>query len=182
MDLVLVGGGLANSLIAYRLQSERPEIDFRVVERGLTLGGHHTWSFHDSDLENEQLCWMRPFIEHSWPHHELRFPSRHRELNDAYNTVSSARLHAVVSDAIGDRAVLDTEVQEVSAAGIRLEDGTKIEASAVVDGRGDPRTPHLDVAYQKFVGLFVSLAEDHGLSGPILMDATVEQLDGYRFV
>lgn len=182
MDLVLVGGGLANSLIAYRLRNERPEINFTVVERGPTLGGHHTWSFHDSDLEAEQLHWMRPFIEHSWPHHELRFPSRHRVMTGNYNTVSSARLNAVVSDAIGDRAMLDTEVAEVSATGIRLEDGTRVEATAVVDGRGDPRTPHLDVAYQKFVGLFVSLAEDHRLGGPILMDATVEQLDGYRFI
>jgi len=38
------------------------------------------------------------------------------------------------------------------------------------------------VRFQKFVGQVVRTDNPHGLKGPILMDATVEQIDGYRFV
>jgi lycopene beta-cyclase len=54
VDVALVGGGLANSLLAYRLRELRPELDLVVVERGPELGGNHTWSFHDSDLSPTQ--------------------------------------------------------------------------------------------------------------------------------
>ena len=53
-ELILVGGGLANSLIAYRILTERPDFPLLIVERGATLGANHTWSFHDSDLTDGQ--------------------------------------------------------------------------------------------------------------------------------
>ena len=49
-DLILVGGGLANTLIALRLSDALPEIKIMILEQGPALGGNHTWSFHGSDL------------------------------------------------------------------------------------------------------------------------------------
>jgi lycopene beta-cyclase len=181
-ELILVGGGLANSLIAHRILEERPDFPLLVVDRLASLGANHTWSFHDSDLTGEQQRWMEPLIAHRWPSHELRFPRRHRTISDGYNSVTSERLHEVVAPVLGNRMRLETEVAEVTPGGIVLASGEHINANAVIDGRGDPGGDHLDVAFQKFLGLFVRLAEPHGLSGPILMDATVEQVDGYRFV
>jgi lycopene beta-cyclase len=40
----------------------------------------------------------------------------------------------------------------------------------------------LRLGYQNFLGQEVQLAHPHGMQVPTLMDATVEQLDGYRFV
>lgn len=182
VDLALVGGGLANSLIAHRIIRRRPNFPLLVIERAPTLGAKHTWSFHDSDLTPEQRDWIRPLIAHSWPLHELRFPKRHRVIDGGYNAISSERLHAVVGEALGDRCVLDTEVIEMTPHSLRFGDGTRVEAGAVIDGRGNPGGHHLEVAFQKFVGLFLRLEDGHGLRGPILMDATVEQRDGYRFV
>jgi lycopene beta-cyclase len=182
VDLALVGGGLANSLLAYRMHLERPELEVVVVERGSSLGAAHTWSFHDSDLTPDQRRWMRPMVAHSWPRHELRFPGLRRVMEGGYNAVSSDSLHRVVSQALGERVLLGSDVVELAPESLRLADGTGISARAVIDGRGDPGGDHLDIAYQKFVGLFVKLAAPHRLEGPILMDATVEQLDGYRFV
>ena len=181
-ELILVGGGLADSLIAYRILVERPDFPLLVVERGISLGANHTWSFHDSDLTDSQRRWMEPLIAHSWSSHELRFPGRRRTIHDTYNSVTSERLHEVVAPALGDRMRLDAEVAEITPGGIVLANGERINARAVIDGRGDPGGNHLDIAFQKFLGLFVRLAEPHRLSGPILMDATVEQTDGYRFV
>ena len=180
--LILVGGGLANSLITFRLLLENPDYPLLVFERGVSLGANHTWSFHDSDLTSNQRQWFEPLIAHRWSSHELRFPGRRRTIDEGYNSVTSERLHEVVAPALGDRMRLETEVAEVTPGGIVLANGERIDARAVIDGRGDPSGNHLDIGYQKFLGLFVRLAEPHGLSGPILMDATVEQVDGFRFV
>jgi len=181
-DLVLVGGGLANCVIAYRLAMQRPELDVVVLERGTTLGGRHTWSFHEHDLTEEQRRWLRPLGEHSWPRHEVRFPGGSRKLDSGYHTISTRHLAPIVMSVIGDRVRLGAEVEEGSPHRVVLADGTSIGSSAVIDGRGAPRSPYLDVAYQKFLGRFVTVESDHGLESPVLMDATVEQRDGYRFV
>ena len=180
--LILVGGGLANSLIAHRILSRAPDFPLLVVERGTTLGGNHTWSFHDSDLSDDQLRRLTPLISHRWASHELRFPRRRLTLDGGYNSVSSARLHEVIAPLLGRRVRLGAEVAEIAPDGIVLADGERIKARAVIDGRGAPGGTHFDLAYQKFLGLFSRLREPHGLAGPILMDATVEQVDGYRFV
>jgi lycopene beta-cyclase len=39
----------------------------------------------------------------------------------------------------------------------------------------------MQIAFQKFLGLVADLEDEHDLDGPILMDATVEQRDGFRF-
>jgi lycopene beta-cyclase len=180
-ELILVGGGLANSLIAHRILMTRPDFPLLVVERAASLGANHTWSFHDSDLSDDQLRWIAPLVAHHWANHELRFPNRRRTIEDNYNSVTSELLHEVVAPELGDRMRLETEVTEVAPDGIVLADGRRIEARAVIDGRGDPGAGHLDIGYQKFLGVFARLAEPHRLTGPILMDATVEQTDGYRF-
>mgnify|MGYP001812284804 CR=1 FL=1 len=180
--LVLVGGGLANSLIAYRILGQEPEFPLLVIERDPGLGGNHTWSFHNSDLTSDQLEWLQPLVVRSWPRHELRFPDLDRVMEGGYNSITSDRLHEVVGGVLGDRMLLDSDVEEVAPTSIRLRGGETIETRAVIDGRGDPGGNHLEVGYQKFVGLFVSLDNDHGLDAPILMDATVQQRDGYRFI
>ena len=181
-NLLLVGGGLANSLLAYRLRQLRPEIRLLVVERGRELGGNHTWSFHGTDLNPEESAWTAPLVEYSWPHYEVRFPGLRRRIAGGYRSITSARLHQVVSEALGPDLMLDAPVERISSGEVLLADGTRIEADAVIDGRGYLPSPHLVLAYQKFLGQVVRLRHAHGLEGPILMDATVEQRDGYRFV
>jgi lycopene beta-cyclase len=74
------------------------------------------------------------------------------------------------------------EVADVGPHQVRLADGSTIDADLVIDGRGDLGGGHFTIAYQKFLGLRLELEREHRLEGPILMDATVEQRDGFRFV
>ena len=157
--VVLVGGGLANGLIAHRLLTTRPETELTVLERGSALGGNHIWSFHDRDLSVEQREWLRPLIERSWPYHEVHFPARQRRIESPYHSMTSSRLQDIVGHALGDRLHCNAEVREVSPHEVRLADGTAIEADAVIDGRGDPDSPHLTIAYQKFFGRILELEE-----------------------
>ena len=59
---VIVGGGLAGSLAAWRLATARPELDVALLEPAPTLGGNHTWSLHDDDLTPAQLAWLAPLV------------------------------------------------------------------------------------------------------------------------
>ena len=180
-DLILAGGGLASSLIAWRLKLRRPALSVAVVEREPRLGGEHTWSFFDSDLTPEQRSWIAPAVVRRWPGYDVAFPQRRRTLNTAYNSVSSERLHAAVAPMLGER-LLTGEIVEVGPTSVRLADGRALAAGGVIDARGPGPTPHLQLGWQKFVGMEVRTAEPHGLERPVVMDATVDQLDGYRFV
>jgi lycopene beta-cyclase len=182
-DVLLVGGGLANSLVAWRLARTRPELRVVVVESGTALGGNHTWSFHGRDVAPAQLEWLRPLVAHTWPRYDVRFPRRSRRLRGEYHCVPSARLHDVVSQALAsDRVLLGRAARAVAPDHVRLEDGTRLDAPCVVDGRGDAGARGLRLGFQKFLGLELELDGDHGLDAPMLMDATVPQAGGFRFV
>lgn len=181
-DLVLAGGGLANGMIAWRLRQLRPELRVTLLEAGPTLGGNHTWCFHDSDLDAAQRAWLAPLVAHRWPQHVVMFDQRTRAVAGGYNAVTSERFHEVLSRELGAAVQLDTPVAEVRPRQALGPDGRVFDAGAVIDGRGFAPSPQLDLRYQKFLGLELQLARPHGLAGPILMDARVPQLDGYRFV
>jgi len=181
-DIVFAGGGLANGLLAYRFHQVRPDLNILVVERETSLGGNHTWSFYESDVTPAQKQWLAPFIVHSWPDYEVRFSSYSRTLPTGYFSITSERFHTVLSEALGSRLVLGADILELNHHRVVLSDGRILEADLVVDGRGVSDSNHLVLGFQKFVGWEVELDAPHGQTRPIIMDATVEQLDGYRFV
>lgn len=181
-DLILVGGGLAAGLIAWRLAFDRPEVRVVVVERDGRLGGKHTWSFFDGDVSDADRAWLEPATAHRWPEgYEVYFPGLSRVLETPYNSLTSERLHEAVAPMLGDRLIAG-EAVEVRADGVTLADGRVLKAAGVIDARGPRPTRHLDLGWQLFVGRTVRLKEPHGLTRPTIMDATVGQGDAYRFV
>jgi lycopene beta-cyclase len=65
---------------------------------------------------------------------------------------------------------------------VTLANGKRIDARAVIDCRGFAPTPHLAGGWQVFLGGHVRTRKPHTLKRPVIMDATVEQLGGYRFL
>jgi lycopene beta-cyclase len=181
-DVILVGGGLANALIAWRLKAVRPDLEVLVLERGAALGGNHTWSFHSTDVTAAQLAWLQPLIVACWDGQKVRFPGHQRALSTGYNTISSDRLVEVMSRDIGSAIHVAADVGTVAPNHVTLADGHLITAPLVIDGRGALAEQPLALGFQKFYGLELEMRRPHGLAHPIIMDATVEQLDGYRFV
>jgi lycopene beta-cyclase len=180
-DVILVGGGLANTLIALRLAEAQPQLKLLMLEQGEKLGGNHTWSFHGSDLTAEQRNWIAPLIRYQWQQTEVRFPKRQRTLLGSYHSITSEKLDTVARSRIGNTVQNGVHVTEVQPDQVKLEDGRRLTAQTVIDGRGPAPNPHLDVRFQKFVGRVLRLSEPHQLPGPIIMDATQTQEDGYRF-
>ena len=181
-DLILVGGGLANGLIAWRLLHKHPALRVVLIESGETLGGNHTWSFHDDDLTTDQKKWLAPLIVHRWNHYSVHFPGRSRQLDSAYFSITSERFNAVLQADLRNRIWTEQRVQSLTPTSVRLTDGQTLTARAIIDGRGVQPSPHMSLGIQKFLGQEIRLSAPHGLKGPILMDACVAQQDGYRFV
>ena len=181
-DIIIVGGGLSGGLIAWRLQQLRPELKTLLIENGDHLGGDHTWSFHGSDITPAQLDWLAPLISYRWASQTVRFPQYCRDLSTPYLSISSAQFDHVLGAALADRLRLGAPVSAVMPGSVTLQSGETLFASAVIDCRGPRQSPHMALGFQKFVGLEIELANPHGLVAPIIMDARVDQKDGYRFV
>lgn len=181
-DLILVGAGLANGLIAWRLSQLRPELRLLVLESASHPGGNHTWSFQASDLTSTELAWLEPLIGARWDGYEVRFPERFRRFESAYCSIFSPCFAQVIGEALGSSLRTDTRIAACGPDWVVLDDGTRIEARAVIDGRGAEPSPDIALGYQAFLGQEIRLSEPHGLRSPILMDATVSQGEGYRFV
>jgi lycopene beta-cyclase len=180
-DVLLVGGGLANGLIAWRLRQARPDVSVLLIERQPTLGGRHTWSFHQTDVEPAQDAWLAPLVRRAWQGYDVRFPGLARRLRAGYRSISSDLFHRALAAELGPAAWLGRTVRELRADGATLEDGTRIEARCVIDGRGAAPGGWLKAGVQKFVGLELVLEQAHGLERPLLMDADVPQEGGFRF-
>lgn len=181
-DVIIVGGGLAGCLLALRLSQARPDIKLLVVEGGPALAGNHTWSFFETDLTPAQRRWIDPLVDHRWPGYEVRFPGQAHQLSTGYRSMTSTTLCTTIMERLRSAVALDTRVLSLGHDHAVLDGRAVVRAPCVIDARGGRATPGLAVAFQKFLGQEVRLATPHGMRVPIVMDATVAQTDGYRFV
>jgi lycopene beta-cyclase len=180
VDLVIVGGGLSGGLAALALKQARPELRPLLVEQEPRVGGNHLWSFFESDVAPGDRCLVEPLVRHRWPGYEVRFPGYRRRLGEPYRTIESQHLDEAVRTVLGPDLCRGRAV-ELSPDHVLLEDGERIEAGAVLDCRGG-KAEGLELGWQKFLGQTLTIPAGHGLERPVVMDATVEQLDGYRFL
>ena len=181
-EVILVGGGLANGLIAAHLGARRPSCRILMVEAADRIGGNHTWSFHESDVSRSQDEWLSTFVPHRWPEQHVRFPGHSRRLATGYRTLTSLDLRDAVERLENVAFRLQSRVSDVESDHIVIDGGETIRAPCIIDGRGLTALPGAALGYQKFVGLEVETSAPHGLDHPVIMDATVTQHDGYRFV
>ena len=178
----IVGGGLAGGLAAYALSVKRPDLSVRLLDPSATFGGNHVWSFFTSDIDPADWWIVEPFIDHQWARYETRFPAHTRQFESPFNSIRSQNYDRHLRAVLPDHVPVQGEAVEVTQTTAYLADQRKIVAGGVLDGRGVADLGHLDFGWQKFVGQEFRTATPHGLTHPIVMDATVDQIDGYRFV
>lgn len=181
-DLIILGGGLAGGLIALALAQRRPDLNVTVVEAGETLGGNHLWSFFDSDIAPADRPLVEPLIVHRWPGYDVRFPAHRRTIDQPYNSIESEHFDRVVRAALPADAIVSATVARATSTSVTLDGGRTLTAKAVIDTRGAGDLAALRCGWQKFVGQTLHLDAPHGLARPVVMDATIDQSEGYRFV
>ncbi len=178
---MIVGGGLAGGLCALALRRRRRELRLLIVEPDATIGGNHLWSFFESDVAPAHRWLTDPLIGHRWNGYDVLFPAHGRHLEQTYQTIESEALDRAVRSALDPEQIRHEVVTALGPTHVVLKGGERIEAAAVLDARGG-KAEGLDLGWQKFVGQLLTIPQGHGLANPILMDASVEQHDGYRFV
>ncbi|PZO66611.1 MAG: lycopene cyclase [Paracoccus denitrificans] len=176
-DIVIAGAGLAASLAALRVGADAQVLMIDPSEEPLA---GHTWSFHDDDLTPAQRVWIGPAIRTSWPGQDVRFPGKNRQLRSGYASLDGDSLGSVIRQ-MPNVAIRRGKVARVDPDAVVLSDGTRITAPVAIDARGYRAHPAAEVRFQKFLGQELLLSVPHGLSRPVIMDATVAQDDGYRF-
>lgn len=182
-DVAIVGGGLAGGLIALALRKARPDLKLVIVEGGTSLGGNHLWSFFASDVAAADRWLVAPLVTYGWTSYDVVFPAHSRTLKASYYSIESERFDRVVRAAMPAGSILTgRRVLGTSARNVMLVGGDRVEAGGVIDCRGPAHLGELDLGWQKFIGRELALAEPHDLMRPIIMDASVKQIDGYRFV
>ena len=179
-DYAIAGGGLHGALIALALRELKPDARVLLLEGGKSLGGNHLWSFHEGDLPAAARSIVEPLIVRRWPAYQVAFPDHARTVLDGYASVSSARLDAWGRGRLGADILFRAEVVKLGASSITLADGRVVRARLVIDARGPLHFPSGACAFQKFAG--VELRVPHAPPLPMLMDARVQQRDGFRFL
>ncbi|WP_295491859.1 lycopene beta-cyclase CrtY [Sphingorhabdus sp. EL138] len=182
-DVAIVGGGLSGGLIALALAKMRPELDVVLIEQGQSFGGNHIWSYFASDILPAHRWLTAPLVTYGWSGYDVKFPAHSRSLDNIYYTIESERLDWVLRKELpASSLMLGREVKAVSPRLVVLDGAQRINAGGVIDVRGAGDLNHLDCGWQKFTGQLMQLSEPHNITKPIVMDATVDQHDGYRFV
>lgn len=167
--VIILGGGLLGSLLAYRLKETLPEVDFKLYEESSTLGNHQHCSFRSSDCE-PSLKWLKPLISHSWDSHHIKFPKFEKWITNPYHLIDSRRLHEVVFESLGANIVRLNDSKNLEMA---LQEG-----SFVIDARNVCH--YKKKGYRKYLVMEVELTEDHHLIAPVIFDAGVDNKEQFR--
>ena len=190
VDVAILGGGLSGGLCALAIAEHAPHLRVALVEQADRLAGNHTWCCHGSDLASawgrSMGRWFRPLVKYHWSDYQVKFPNFDRTIAGEYLCVPSDALESEVAKVMarsGARLLLGERVQSASASQVALESGKRLHAGLVLDARGSQDRKG-GAGFQKFVGWEIETREAASGLGhiPIFMDATVEQVDGYRFV
>ncbi len=97
-DYIIVGGGLQGGLLALAIKHHQPKATILLIERGSTIGGNHTWSFHPKDVPAESSAWIDPLVTSRWQNYIVRFPEFERRVNLPYASISSNHFSNVVTE------------------------------------------------------------------------------------
>ncbi|NVE95921.1 lycopene beta-cyclase CrtY [Altererythrobacter lutimaris] len=189
-DVAIAGGGLAGGLIALALHRRAPDVRFIVLEAGEVLGGNHRWSWFETDLGEDGDTLLASFAINRWDEgYDIAFPKYEKTLETSYRSLTSEEFHRkLIGELPAESVRFSARVEALDDCGITLAGGERIEAKRVVDCRTFKPSAHLAGGWQVFLGQHIQCDEPHGLTRPVIMDATVDQIaphgngSAYRFV
>jgi lycopene beta-cyclase len=183
-DIILIGMGLQTGLILAAIAKlpHRPRVVVISPER--QNAGSHTWSLHRSDLTAFMQDAVSPMVTKAFDSQTVKFPGHERTIKEPYwvTTTASIGQHTDCLEQQGLFSRINAHATTICDNVVTFDSGT-IAAPIVLDNRGMmQQLPMRASGWQKFLGLEIELTSPVDLNIPIIMDATVDQLDGYRFM
>ncbi|MEM7782293.1 MAG: lycopene beta-cyclase CrtY [Planctomycetota bacterium] len=183
-DYVICGGGLQGCLAVAAIRHYQPDAAVLLIEQN-EIAGNHTWSFHHSDIESENVSWLEPLIDHRWNSYQVRFNECERDVAISYCTILSGSLAQKIAEPESLSSGFDIVHDRVESLGLHevaIAGGTRFSANSVLDCRGlsVEQKSSFRGGFQKFLGLEVEL-EHPARTSPCLMDDRAPQDDGFRF-
>lgn len=169
--VIILGGGLWGSLLAYRLCQTHPHLDFKIYSTSLETN-RHSFFFREKELNRSSLKWLSPFITHAWKDHKVVFEKNDRLFSSSYCAIPASEFENKIKVVVPHE-----KIQE-----IRNFDMEKLleEGSFVIDTRDS--SAHKVKCIRQTVSMKIELASPHGLIHPITMDANIRQMDLFRYM
>lgn len=170
--VIIIGAGLWATLLALRVRECLPSVPIKLFGEESQLGEKLAVTFHESDVSPESMKWLEPFISRKWDEFQVSFPRYQRTNAHRICTMEPTHFHQTAREKLGANTVyLNREITP--------EEAMKA-ASFVIDTV--PRGYYKALGYQKTHGLVLKLVHPHRLTVPVTMDATVPQINGFRYV
>lgn len=191
-DVIFIGAGLANTLIALEF-IKIPGIKVLFIDSRPSFDIQKTWSFFLSDILrlqkkypsqkiNECLGLFERLKSQSWAQYEVRFNNFNRKIEQPYFSIAAQNYYDYCLSVFGDSSFLwNQKVNSVTANEVYLESGTQLKAQYIFDSRAVPKK-FGPCGYQKFVGLEYVLKKSSQLQNPIIMDVDIDQKNEFRFM
>ncbi len=172
-------------MLALAFNYHQPSARVLLIEKSERLCGNHTWSFHATDVPAAARGWLASVSSKKWRAYAVKFPGFEKRVNLGYESFSSAALAEAINavEKSGNLEIITGKtVHGLTPTSIETDCGFSAEAKVVLDCRGAEKISNQQVGFQKFYGMEVELADrDWPDPLPTIMDATVEQTDGFRF-
>ena len=178
MRVIFIGGGLSSCLLALAIKRINPQIQIAIYEKNPEICLGPTWSFFGTDVDQDFLFSLIPkdiLVKNS--SYEVLFENFQRELSSEYFTMLSSSFRNFFYTRFPDIAVHKNHPVD-SLSHLNLKERDLVFDSAGLSRKKIKRS----LAYQKFYGLHCLSETNHEIKRTRIMDACIDQKDGFRFV
>ena len=140
-----------------------------------------TLSCHASDLSPLTRELLTGFWRQEWPCYMVHFPDHSKVIPLSYLTLDEKKLaESLLKGGENQEFLAASEVVSLEGSVVSLKSGRQLRGAQIIDTTAQEMV-YSHMGFQKFFGLELVFEEPHGLKFPIVMDARVEQTDGFRF-
>ncbi|MFI4846806.1 MAG: lycopene beta-cyclase CrtY [Candidatus Makana argininalis] len=182
-NIILIGLGLSNGLIAIRLKQYFPDIDILIIEKNININSNKTWSFHFNKNFLIKNNWLFPLIDYFWPKYIVNFNNYRRIINKEYLTITSYKFYKLIKKYFKKNILFKYVVSILSDHSLKLNNHNILNSDIIIDGRGYKKSNKIKSYFQYFFGQeFKILNYNNNIKNPIIINNIINYKYGYRFL
>ncbi|MFI4853303.1 MAG: lycopene beta-cyclase CrtY [Candidatus Makana argininalis] len=181
-NIILIGLGLSNGLIAIRLKQHFPDLNILLIDKNLNINSNKTWSVYFNNKLLIKNNWLFPIIDYFWPKYIINFKKYRRLINKEYLTITSNKFYKFIKKNFKKKLIIQYVVSILSDHSLKLNNNVIINSDIIIDGRGYKKNKNKKCYFQYFFGQEFKIHNYDNIKNPIIMDDILNQKYGYRFL